>query len=182
VRGLLDGAIAHARGERPRAALDACEDALSAAPTDPEVHATLAWLLERDGRHVAAREKRALIERYLDVLDDPPGLDARAFEAEGRADIPVLLEVAEAHARQGRLVTALDTCYAALALAPAEPAVHLAIARIRLALGWRRRAIDGSSRLARLLELTGDEGGRAALAGFVGRELGSAPGPVIRPG
>jgi len=180
VRTLLDSAIAYARAERPRAALDACEDALSAAPTDPEVHETLAWLLERDGRHVAAREKRTLIGRYLRVLDDPRELDARAFDGESRADIPALLEVAEAHARQGRLVTALDTCYVALGLAPAEPAVHLAIARVRLALGWRRQAIDGSSWLARLLDLTGDDDGRAALAGFVGRELSSPPGPPIR--
>lgn len=182
VRGLLDGAIAHAGADRSRAALDACEDAVAAAPTDPEVHATLAWLLERDGRHVAARGKRALLERYLRVLDDPPALDAAAFDAEIRSDIPALLEVAVAHARVGRLVTALDTCFTALALAPAEPSVHLAIGRIRLALGWRDRAADDAARLARLLELTEDVPARASLAAFVERDLGHAPALATGPG
>ncbi len=171
VAGLLDGAMALARADCLRAAIDACHDALSVAPADPAVHQTLAAVYRQRGWSNAARHKLRLVDRLLEVVDDPEELDRLAEQAETDADVAGLLTVVERHAERGRRATALDLAFRALSLAPDDVRVHLAIARLHLALGWRRRAVDEVNRLARLVELTGDAEGRRLVAGFVNVDL-----------
>ncbi|HSK52496.1 MAG TPA: hypothetical protein VLA44_07035 [Clostridia bacterium] len=171
VAGLVRGALALARADRLRAAIDACHDALSVSPADPDVHRALATIYRRRGWEHAARLKARLVERYLGIVDDPHELDALADQAEAGRDVAALLEVADRHAERGRRATALELAFRALALAPADPRVHLAIARLHLALGRRRQAVDAVARLARLVELTGDEDGRRRVAAFVNGAL-----------
>jgi tetratricopeptide (TPR) repeat protein len=182
VAGLVEGALALARADRLRAAIDACHDALSVAPADPDVHGALALVYRRRGWPKAAARKLRLVDRYLEIVDDPHELDRLAETAEATRDVPALLDVAGRHAARGRAATALELGFRALAIAPDDPRVHLAIARIHLALGWRRRAIEEVARLARLVELTGDEAARGRIAAFVNTELrsGVAEG-AIRP-
>lgn len=171
VAGLVRGAVALTRADRLRAAIDACHDALSVSPADPDVHRALAAIYRRRGWERAARLKARLVERYLGIVDDPHELDGLAERAEVARDVGALLEVADRHADRGRRATALELAFRALAIAPADPRVHLAIARVHLALGWRRRAVEEVARLARLVELTGDEDGRRRVAAFVNAEL-----------
>jgi tetratricopeptide (TPR) repeat protein len=171
VAGLLAGALDLAAQDRLRAAIDACHDALSVAPADPEVHRTLAEVYRRRGWRTAAQHKLALVDRLLEATDDPVELERLAEEAEETGDVTTLLDVLERHAGRGRRATALDLSFRALALAPSDVRVHLAIARLHLAMGWRRRALDEITRLARLTELAGDDEGRARIAAFVNREL-----------
>jgi tetratricopeptide (TPR) repeat protein len=171
VPGLLAGARALARADRLRAAIDACHDALSVAPADPAVHRTLAAIYRRRGWERAARLKLAIVERYQRVADDPHELDRLAETAEATGDLDGLLRVVDRHARQGRTATALDLAFGAMATTPDDARVHLAIARLHLSLGWRRRTVDEVARLARLLELTGDQAGRDAVADFVNGAL-----------
>jgi tetratricopeptide (TPR) repeat protein len=171
VAGLLDGAMALAQADRLRAAIDACHDALSVAPADPAVHQTLAAVYRQRGWSNAARHKLRLVDRLLEIVDDPEELDRLAERAETDGDIAGLLAVVERHAERGRRATALDLAFRALSLAPDDVRVHLAIARLHLALGWRRRAVDEVNRLARLIELTGDDEGRRLVASFVNVDL-----------
>ena len=171
VPGLLQGALALARHDRLRAAIDACHDALSVAPADPDVHRTLAAVYRRRGWQGAAQIKLRLVDRLLEVVDDPEELDRLAEAAEDAGDVVGMLAVVERHAGRRRHATALELAFRALELAPADPGVHLAIAHLHLLLGWRRRALDEVTRLARLTELTDDAPGRELVAAFVNTEL-----------
>ena len=171
VDGLVAGARALARAGYVRAAADACLDALSLAPSDPEVHRMLATIYRRRGWERAALVKLQIVERYQRVVDDPVELDRLADDAIASGDIEGLLRVIAAHAEQGRTATALDLAFVGLASSPGDPRLHLAIARLHLALGWRRRTVEEVARLARLVDVTGDEAGREAVADFVNGPL-----------
>jgi tetratricopeptide (TPR) repeat protein len=166
IDGLIAGAHALARAGHLRAAADACLDALSVAPSDPEVHRALAAIYRRRGWERAALVKLEIVDRYQRAVDDPAELDRRADDAIVSGDIDALLRVVTAHAEQDRMATALDLAFTALGSSPGDPQLHLAIARLHLALGWRRRAVEEVARLARLVDVTGDEQGREAVADF----------------
>ena len=178
VDGLVAGARALARAGYVRAAGEACLDALFLAPSDPEVHRMLALIYRRRGWERAALVKLQIVDRYQRVVDDPIELDRRADDAIVSGDIDDLLRVVAAHAEQGRNATALDLAFTALATAPGDPRLHLAIAQLHLALGWRRRTVEEVARLARLVEVTGDEVGREAVADFVNGPLRPRDGPA----
>jgi tetratricopeptide (TPR) repeat protein len=171
VAALVAGARALARADRLRAAVDACHDALAVAPADPEVHRTLAAIYRRRGWQRAARATLRLVERYQRMVDNPAELDLDAESALVTGDLDELLRIADRHAEQGRTVAALDLVFAALATAPAEPRVHLAIAKLHLALGWRPRAVEEVDRLARLVDISADAAGHEAVADFVNAAL-----------
>lgn len=178
VQGLVRGALALAGADRLRAAMDACHDALSVAPADPDVHRALAAIYRRRGWQAAARLKVALVDRYLAAVDDPHELDRLADVAESTGDVAAMLRIVDSHAARRRYATALELCFRALVLAPADAGLHLSIARLHLALGWRRRAVDEVTRLARLVELTDDTEGLERVATFVNNELRATPGSV----
>lgn len=179
VRGLLAGALELAAADRHRAAIDACHDALTVAPADPEVHRTLAEVYRHRGWATAAQHKLGLVDRLLEATDDPVELERLADTAEDAADVATLLEVLDRHAGRGRRATALELSFRALAIAPADVRVHLAIARLHLAMGWRRRALDEVTRLVRLTELVGDDDGLARITAFVNRELRPTPDAAV---
>ena len=176
VGGLVAGARDLARAGCLRAAADACHDALLVAPADPDVHRTLAAIYRRRGWQRAARGKLRIVERYQRLIDDTAELDRESESALVTGDLDVLLGIAERHAEQGRTAAALDLLFAALAAAPGEPRVHLAIARAHLRLGWRERAVQETDRLARLVEITGNAPARDALVEFVEAALTPAAG------
>jgi tetratricopeptide (TPR) repeat protein len=178
---LLRGALALARADRLRAAIDACHDALSVAPDEPAIHRALASIYRRRGWEGVARAKLALVERYLAVVDDSAELDRLADQAEAAGDLHGLLAVARRHARQRRYAAALEAAFRALSLAPADPRVHLAIASIHLSLGWRRRAMASVARLWQLVELTENREGRELVAAFAADELQLGNESVIQP-
>ena len=178
VDGLVAGARAFARAGHLRAAADACLDALFLAPSDPAVHRMLAAIYRRRGWERAAQFKLQVVDRYQRVVDDPAELDRRAEDALVSGDLDGLLRVVVAHAEQGRMATALDLAFAALASSPGDPRLHLAIAQLHLTQGWRRRTVEEVARLARLLDVTGDEAGREAVADFVNSRLRPRDAPA----
>ena len=178
VPGLVAGARALARVDRLRAAVDACHDALAVSPADPDVHRALAAIYRRRGWERAARTKLRIVERYQRVVDDPTELDRDGESALVTGDLDELLRIVDRHADQGRTAAALDLVFAALAASPAEPRLHLAIARLHLTLGWRERAVEEVDRLARLVDITGDEAAHDAVADFVNAALTPAAAPA----
>jgi hypothetical protein len=69
-----------------------------------------------------------------------------------------LLEAAAAFQHDGLLSAALDACYMALAFAPDDAELHLALVELYLELGWDSPAADKLALLGRLTELDGSQG------------------------
>jgi len=78
------------------------------------------------------------------MMGDPTETLARALAA------------AAGHRAAGANAAAIDVCYIALAGAPDDPALHLALADLYLDRGWRTIAADKLVLLARLAELADD--------------------------
>ncbi|HEY7523064.1 MAG TPA: hypothetical protein VH720_05325 [Candidatus Limnocylindrales bacterium] len=159
------------------AAAEVVQDALSAAPDRSEVHAAVVRIYRAAGWHQAAGEHDRLLARYSEIVDHAAELDALADRALAAGDVRGLVDVAARHARRDRYQPALEACYEALRLAPTDPGVHLELARIRLALGWRVVAVDHLQRLGRLLDLAGDVAGRERVDEFLANELDGERGP-----
>ena len=176
VPALVTGALALARAGRLRAAAVACHDALLIAPADPDVHRALAEIYRRRGWAGAARRKLRIVERYQRIVDDPDGLDREAESALVTGDLDELLRVVQQLTDTGRSATALDLLFAAIAVAPGDPRLYLAIARLHLARGWRGRVVKELDRLVRLADATGDTASRDAVATFVNDMLRTGVG------
>jgi hypothetical protein len=86
-----------------------------------------------------------------------------------------LLSAARAHRRAGRLAAALDACYLAIGLAPADPELHLLLTEIYLDRGWRSQAADKLVLLSRLAELDEDPATRERLCAIVAARLPDEP-------
>jgi len=82
----------------------------------------------------------------------------------------------------GQLEAALDTCYMALAVVPADPNIHLALAALYLDRGWRVSAVDKIILLGRLADLTDDAATHDRLAALVGERLRDEPRLAARYG
>jgi tetratricopeptide (TPR) repeat protein len=79
------------------------------------------------------------------------------------------------HRSLGQLHAAIDACYEALAIAPADPDIHLALAELYLDRGWRTLSADKLVLLGRLVELTGDSAARARLCSIVAAHFADEP-------
>jgi tetratricopeptide (TPR) repeat protein len=77
------------------------------------------------------------------------------------------LLAAQALREGGRLLAALDACYRALEIAPADPELHLILAELYDDRGWSSQAADKLVLLARLLDLEGDGSTRERLCELV---------------
>ena len=72
-------------------------------------------------------------------------------------------------------VAAIDACYLALAVAPADPGLHLTLADIYLDRGWRTLAVDKLDRLDQLAGLTDDAATHDRVCAIVGERLADEP-------
>jgi tetratricopeptide (TPR) repeat protein len=79
------------------------------------------------------------------------------------------------HRSLGQLHAAIDACYEALAIAPADPDIHLALAELYLDRGWRTLSADKLVLLGRLVELTGDTAARARVCALVAARFADEP-------
>ncbi len=70
---------------------------------------------------------------------------------------------AGAHRAVGQFHAAMDACYQALAIQPADPDIHLLLAELYLDRGWNGLAADKLVLLGRLSKLTGDGATRGRL-------------------
>jgi len=105
-----------------------------------------------------------------------PEPDVAALTAEAESSLDVgdtatardrLLALARVHGQSGRFGAALDACYQALAVAPADPDLHLALAEIYIDHGWRPLAAEKLVLLARLVDLTDDSAARERICEII---------------
>jgi hypothetical protein len=88
----------------------------------------------------------------------------------GRASLPRRALIA-----RRRSFAAIDACYLALAVAPADVDLHLMLTRLYLERGWRGPAVDKLLLLGRLADLAEDADTRARLRDLASRELPDEP-------
>ena len=120
-------------------------------------------LREAAGDQAAAQA----LARAMKVLEPEPDVAALTADAEASLDVgdtatarDRLLTIARIHGRAGRFGAALDACYQALAVAPADPDLHLTLAELYVDRGWRPLAAEKLVLLAQLIELLDDRGAR----------------------
>ena len=126
---------------------------------------------------------------------DPATTEAPVSEAPAPADPEVLLlgadalldverhvEAAEAYAAaaaafeaRGASTAAFDACQRGLEAAPGSATVHVELARLYLARGWRERAVDKLLLLDRLMVVAGDERGHATTVEMARATLADEP-------
>lgn len=111
-----------------------------------------------------AESDEAAEAEALPPAPPPPDPAALALEADEALDAgelqrarASLLALAAVHAAAGHEDAALDACYRALAVAPDDPDLHLALVGLYLARGWRAVATEKLALLERLVSLDGDE-------------------------
>ena len=103
---------------------------------------------------VPARPDPAILTLAVEEALEAGDLD----EARRRA-----LIAASGHRAVGQFHAAMDACYQALAIMPADPDIHLLLAELYLDRGWRGPAADKLVLLGRLSQLTGDGATRGRL-------------------
>jgi tetratricopeptide (TPR) repeat protein len=123
------------------------------------------------------------IEPEPEIVAEPVGLgialgaaaEASLYAGDFVAAREGLLAAARAHRRAGRLVAAVDACYLAISIAPADPDVHLLLVEIYLDRGWRSQAADKLLLLGRLADLDADSAVRERLCQLVTARMSDEP-------
>jgi tetratricopeptide (TPR) repeat protein len=112
----------------------------------------------------------------------PPDAESLIRTADALLDEDRRLEAAEAYAAAatafqliGESAAAFDACQRGLEAAPGSAIVHVELARLYLARGWRDRAADKLILLDRLMVVAGDEDGHAAAVALATANLADEP-------
>ena len=183
-------ALELAESKERRRFIELIADRLRGSADDEAAERALAQvlrLLEPAPETAPAAEASAEPEPELEPEPEPepePLPDALAIGAAAEAafyegDIAVardgLLDAARAHRLTGRPIAALDACYLALAIAPADVDLHLLLAELYVERGWRTPAVDKLLLLARLAELEDDATTRERLCAVARERLPDEP-------
>ena len=173
-RRLVQALVARLRASSGDPIADqALERALGILEADPVSIAEPAEIVA--GRQSAAPEAPPPAPTTRVPAADPASL-RRAFEAAlevgniGEARRKAV-GAAAAYRAAGLFHAAIDACYDALAIAPADPGIHFALAQLYLDRGWRSLAADKLVLVGRLAELTGDAATRARLCDLAVRRF-----------
>ncbi len=138
-------------GAATEVAAEAIETA--AEPEPSNVPAVYRGALDRDlPADLDLDELARTLDRALETPADGVSLDS-------------LLDLASGYRRDGRDDAALDTCYVALAVAPDDVALHLALVELYMERGWSTLAVEKLDLLDRIAALDGDAHASALVAG-----------------
>lgn len=158
-------------------AQEALERALSVLEVDPTVAPSRRSAAGSDGGGTPPPEPPIPV-----AATPPPDPGALTLAVEAAIDAGDLGETRRAailavdgHRTLGQLHAAIDACYEALAVVPADPEIHLALAELYLDRGWRTLSADKLLLLGRLVELTGDSAAHARLCRLVRDRFADEP-------
>lgn len=145
-----------------RAGVEAMVERLRATGADPAADALAQTLGILDGSPTGKpRRTGPKRDPRRSVMTAATTLATAAEAALDKGDIDearrCFLEAASAQRSISNLHAALDLCYQALAVAPADGDVHLTLTELYLDRGWRTYAADKLVLLGRLTDLSGDD-------------------------
>ncbi|MFP5341627.1 MAG: tetratricopeptide repeat protein [Candidatus Limnocylindria bacterium] len=159
---------------RPRRrTVSSLTDRLRASESDPAAAAAIARALDvLEGRVAPARGSAAAGAEADGGGDRPPedaapaapfepaeatrAVEVAADAGDDEALVVLALQAALGHGVAGSHDAAIDACYLALGVSPADARLHLALAGLYLDRGWRSLAVDKLVLLRRLATLTDD--------------------------
>lgn len=159
-------ALELAESRSRRQSVESLVERLRAAGGDPAAEALARALgtLGPDAAPVVAEPKR---DPRRAVMSAAAVLATAADAALDGGDVDearrCYLEASAAHRSIGNLHAAMDFCYQALAVAPADGDVHLGLTELYLERGWKANAAEKLLLLGRLSDLAGDDLTRARL-------------------
>jgi len=111
---------------------------------------------------VAVVPVRAALDRDIPDDLDVAALTQRAEDAVAERStseaLDLLLDLAAAHRRDGRIDAALDACYLALSMRPDDVGLHLALVELYDGRGWVTLASEKLDLLDRIVLLDDDDG------------------------
>jgi tetratricopeptide (TPR) repeat protein len=190
-RRQVEAIAARLRAESPgdEAAQRALDLALRVLDPAASLHAPTAESTAGNARSeapldvVAESEQAPPSQSEPEPVPEPIGLgialgaaaEAALFAGDLAAAQEGLLAAARAHRRAGRLVAAVDACYLAISITPADPDLHLLLAELYLDRGWRSQAADKLLLLGRLADLDADAAVRERLCQLVAARLPDEP-------
>jgi len=158
--------------EAPAAALEEPEEV---APDEAAPHEAETVDATTDTTAIADDEELAADAELATELADGSALGAAAEEALAAGDhaaaLSGLIAAGAAHNAAGRSVAAIDACYLALPIAPADADLHILLAELYLERGWRALAADKLVLLARLATLEDDGLTRKRICRLAGDRL-----------
>ncbi len=112
-------------------------------------------------------------------LADPAETNAAIERATATGDSVLVagavLEGVAAFRRAGLLDAAVDACLVGLTYAPADPNLHLALARLDIDHGWLAAAADKLVLIGRFVELTGDGAAQTRLCQLIAEQFPDDP-------
>ena len=165
-------ALESAESRTRRAVLRRYADRLAAAGDDAAISAAL-------DRARIALEEPVSADAPPEQPPEPPidpvaALDDLAVAVDA-GDAGVATDLAQRIAARQRGLdhgtAAIDACYLALAVAPADPGLHLTLADIYLDRGWRTLAVDKLERLVQLADLSDDPATRDRVCAIIRERL-----------
>ena len=112
-----------------------------------------------------------VVEPPLDPAALAVAVETAIASGDGAIVHQVILDASTAYRRAGLLDAAIDACQMALAVVPADPEIHLALAELDLDHGWTQAARDKLAILDRFMELTADQPARERIAAFAAARL-----------
>jgi len=163
----------------------AAESTTAEAEAEDEATAAATGEADQTGDTTEAEATEAADDDLqIDSEHEPEPVDVNALRAAAEealaagdhaAALSGLLATAAAHSAAGRSVAAIDACYLALAIAPADADLHLLLAELYLERGWRPLAADKLVLLARLAALADDGLTRKRICTLAGDRLPDEP-------
>jgi tetratricopeptide (TPR) repeat protein len=154
--------------DRVPEAADAADAAAASETDEPPETAELPEPEPPTDVEVAVAPIRAALDRDIPDDLDVAHLTRRAEEAVAERStagaLDLLLDLAAAHRRDGRIDAALDACYLALSMRPDDVGLHLALVELYDGRGWVTLASEKLDLLDRIVLLDDDDGAASRVA------------------
>ena len=173
--------VDESRVAEPVAAEPLAAEPVAEAEAEEEATATATGEADQTGETRDSEASEAADDDLpADSEPEPEPVDVNAIRAAAEealaagdhaAALSGLLAAAAAHSAAGRSVAAIDACYLALPIAPADADLHLLLAELYLERGWRPLAADKLVLLARLAALADDGLTRKRICTLAGDRL-----------
>lgn len=134
-----------------------------------------AWTGADDGADAAPATTATTPEGPFDPAAATRAVELAADGDDGEALVLLALDAARGHGAAGDHDAAIDACYLALGVSPADARLHLALADLYLDRGWHDLAVDKLVLLRRLATLTDDNGTLERVAAIAAERLPGDP-------
>ena len=127
------------------------------------------------GQEPEPEDEPELVAPPFDPSAATAAVEAAAESGDPETAILVALDASAGHRAAGSVGAAIDACYLALGVSPADPRLHLALVELYLDRGWRPLAVDKLALLSSLAALSDDAATLDRVAAIAAARLPDEP-------